>query len=228
MGYAWQQQRLGGGIKCFLLGVCGLIALVLLTQYGPYPTSLVGVPSQEISNTTPPKITLLALGMAQIGFLLSIEALMRRWLARGRVWTATVLVNGLIMPVFLWHSTVMMGLIGLCFWLLPMVLAAVPGSVEWWSLRPVWVLAFMLTMLVLLPLFLKLERSLTSTPRTAVSGIRLALASVAMSGGLALLAANGITGDGPFGLNWLACLLPVAGGFIALFRTPKFGREKLD
>ena len=146
LGYAWQQGSLGGAFKMFLLGCFGAIALVALTKYGPYPLSLVGVPSQELSNTTPPKITLLALGLMQIGFLLSLEKLMRKWLARSNVWTGTVLINGLIMPVFLWHSTVMMLLIGACFWLLPSALLAHPGTTDWWALRPVWVIVFLIFM----------------------------------------------------------------------------------
>ncbi len=222
MGYAWQQGSLSGTLKMFILGCCGAVTLVALTIYGPYPLSLVGVPSQELSNTTPPKITLLALGLMQIGFLLSLENIARKWLAKGSAWTGTVLINGLIMPVFLWHSTVMMLLIGACFWLLPNVLLMLPGSAEWWAFRPVWVIAFLVFMLALLPLFLLIEKIITGKPRENVSLAQLLIAAVLMSLGLALLAGGGVSGNGPLGLNWLACSLPVIGGFIALFRTPKF------
>ena len=231
LGYAWQQGSLSGAeksgaIKLFALGCLGLIALIALTILGPYPLSLVGVPSQELSNTTPPKITLLALGLTQIGFLLSIESPMRRWLSRGKVWTSTVLVNGLIMPIFLWHSTVMMLLIGASFWLLPNLLLAIPGSSDWWLLRPVWIWVYLIFMLVLLPLFLGLEKVVTANERKNSSLLRIFIAGVLMCVGLALLAANGVTGDGPLGLNWLACTLPIIGGFVALFRTPKIFLKK--
>lgn len=226
LGYAWQQGSLStaiksGVLKLFGLGCFGLLSLVALTVFGPYPLSLVGVPSQELSNTTPPKLPLLALGLAQIGFLLSIEGPMRSWLSHRKVWTSTVLVNGLIMPIFLWHSTVMMLLIGASFWLLPNFLITLPGSSDWWMLRPVWVLVFLIFMLVMLPLFLALEKAITGKEREKSSLIRLSIGGLLMCGGLALLAANGVTGSGPFGLNWLACMLPILGGFIALFRTPK-------
>ena len=230
LGYAWQQGSLsgvikGGAIKLFSLGCFGLVALIVLTVFGPYPLSLVGVPSQELSNTTPPKLPLLALGLAQIGFLISIEAPMRRWLSRGKVWTSTVLVNGLIMPIFLWHSTVMMLLVGLCFWLMPTLLSAIPGSGDWWLLRPIWIMVFLVIMLLLLPLFLGLEKAVTANERENSSLLRLFIGGVLMCGGLALLAANGVTGAGPLGLNWLACSLPILGGFIALFRVPKLFRK---
>jgi len=220
-GYAWQQGKMGPAGTCLLMALIGLSVLLVLTVFGPYPLSLVGVPSQELSNTTPPKLPLLALGITQIGFLLAIEKPMRRWLDRGRVWTATVLVNGLIMPVFLWHSTVMMLLIGACFWLLPNVLLPLPGTVEWWSYRPLWVLVFLLIMLAILPLFLKLEKIISGTPRTNVTLPRIALGAICLCLGLALLAGNGVTGQGPLGLNWLACCLPIAGGFLALFHLPR-------
>ena len=41
--------------------------LLSLTQLGPYPLSLVGVPSDEVSNTLPPKLPLLALAAAHGG-----------------------------------------------------------------------------------------------------------------------------------------------------------------
>ena len=219
-GYAWQQERMGSAVTCLLMAGLGLLSLIVLTHFGPYPLSLVGVPSQELSNTTPPKLPLLALGVTQIGLLLAIETPMRRWLAKAKVWTATVLVNGLIMPIFLWHSTVMMLLIGACFLLLPMVLLPLPGTMQWWSHRPLWVAVFMIVMLVVLPLCLKLEKIVTGTPRTNVSSWRLAVGAICLCLGLAMLAANGVIGDGVLGLNWLACSLPLVGGFVALFRLP--------
>ena len=106
LGYAWQQGKLAGQLRPWLMALFGLTALILLTQFGPYPTSLVGVPGEAMSNTTPPKLPLIALGLTQIGLLLAFEAPMRRWLAHARVWTSTVLVNGLIMPIFLWLSLI--------------------------------------------------------------------------------------------------------------------------
>jgi len=219
LGYAWQEGRIGGADKVwrsFLVGIAGLISLVVLTQYGPYPTSLVGVPSQEISNTEAPKLPLMALAFAQIGFLLSLEGPVRRWLSNIKVWTSTVLLNGMIMPVFLWHSTIMMLLIGATFLLVPNVLAAFPGTAGWWLQRPLWILAYLLLMLAGLPLFLLLEKLATKTVRSSVMLWQLLLAAVLMCAGLALLAAGGIVGNGPMGINWIACCLPLVGIVITI------------
>ena len=217
LGYAWQQGRLGGVTRSLIMGILGLAVLIVLTQFGPYPLSLVGVPSQELSNTTPPKLPLMALAAAQIGLLLSLEGPMRRWLARGRVWTATVLVNGFIMPIFLWHSTVMMLLIGGLFWLAPAVLIGEPGSAQWWAFRPVWVLVYFAVMMMFLPVFLKLEKVATSGDTGHTPAWVLIISALAMCVGLALLAGGGVAGTGPLGVNWLACLLPVVGALVVSF-----------
>jgi hypothetical protein len=217
LGYAWQQGMLSGPRRALPLFLFGGAALVLLTQVGPYPTSLVGVPSQELSNTTPPKLPLLALGLAQIGLLLSLEAPIRRWLARERVWTATVLINGMIMTIFLWHSTVMMLVIGLGFWLLPGVFEVAPGTGLWWSLRPAWVLLFSLATFPFLLVFTQVERIISRGGARSIPLWRLVAGASMLCGGLALLANGGVVGQGPLGLNLVAVLLPVFGGVAAGF-----------
>ena len=216
LGYAWQAGRLAGKRTFGLLGV-GIVALVGFTQFGPYPTSLVGVPSQEISNTTPPKLPLFALGLLQIGLFLSLEGPIRKWLARKRVWTSVVLVNGMIMTVFLWHSTVMMLIVGAGFWLVPAVFDLVPGVGFWWAMRPVWVLVFAAGTLPFLLIFSEVERRISAGAGRPVPLYRLLLGAALLCGGLALLAAGGVGGEGPVGLDWLAVLLPVMGGKIAGF-----------
>lgn len=222
LGYAWQQGKLGSVTSSVCIAVLGATALILLTQFGPYPTSLVGVPGQEMSNTTPPKLPLIALGLAQIGLLLAIEAPMRRWLSNAKVWTATVLVNGLIMPIFLWHSSVMMLLIGLGFWVLPTVFLTDPGTNQWWALRPVWVLVYFAVMMAFLPIFLWLEK-ISGGIGTKQNNIAVVLISaLCICCGLALLAAGGVIGKGLFGLNWLAICLPIVGAF----GLSMFGKNK--
>ena len=61
-----------------------------------------------------------------------IERLLARLLAGSRLWTATVLINGMIMTVFLWHSTVMMLLFGVSIWLGGIGLEVMPGTGDWW------------------------------------------------------------------------------------------------
>lgn len=219
LGYAWEQQKLGGAAQCLTLAGVSFICLLILTVVGPYPVSLVGVPSQELSNTTPPKLPLVALGLTQIGLLLSLEKPLRNWLENGKIWTATVLTNGLIMPIFLWHSTIMMLTIGLGFWLVPDVFNTPPGSSHWWLTRPIWVFIYFTIMLLGLPLFIKLEKWLSNQSGSSEPSIWVISVGGLMIGiGLALLAKGGIIGGGLWGLNWWAVGLPIAGmSLITLF-----------
>jgi len=211
LGYAWQQGRFGGVAPSLCLAVIAGSFLVLLTQYGPYPISLIGVPGADFSNTTPPKLPLIALGLTQIGLLLALEGPIRRWLDNLKAWTATVLINGFIMPIFLWHSTVMILTIGLCFWLLPLVLSVQPGSGLWWAYRPVWVLVYFVIMMMSLPIFMWLEKKIGGGTSKHNSGFAVILFGLGMCGGLAVMAGLGVVGKGVFGLNWLAILLPLSG-----------------
>ncbi len=211
LGYAWQQGRFGGVAPSLCLAIIAGSFLVLLTQLGPYPISLIGVPGADFSNTTPPKLPLIALGLTQIGLLLALEQPIRRWLSNAKIWTATVLVNGFIMPIFLWHSTVMILTIGACFWLLPVVLSVQPGSGLWWAYRPVWIIVYFIIMMLTLPVFMWLEKKIGSGTSKHNTGFAVIIFGLSMCGGLAVLAGLGVSGNGAFGLNWLAILLPVIG-----------------
>ena len=113
LGFSWQAGRMGGPRRCLLWAAGGMAALVALVALGPYPVSMVSVRGEEISNSLPPNLTLLALGVCQSGLLLALERPARRLLERGALWTATVLINGMIMTIFLWHVTTLLLVSGL-------------------------------------------------------------------------------------------------------------------
>ena len=175
------------------------------------------MPSDEVSNTLPPKMPLLALAAAQIGLALVVEGPVRRWLANRVPWAATILVNGMIMTLFLWHSTVMMLLVGLAFWQMPSVLAQQPDTAAWWSTRPLWIAAYALATLPFLLVFGRFERAgAGGANRPAPTGLQL-LGCTAACAGLAMLALDGIGGTGWLGLRWVALLLPLGGAGLAGF-----------
>lgn len=215
LGYAWHERRLAGARIGVPLVALGLLGLLGLTHLGPYPLSLVGVPSDEISNTLPPKLPLLALAAAQIGLVLIFEAPARRWLAHRIPWAVTILINGMIMTIYLWHSTVMMLLVGLAFWQLPAVLEPIPATAAWWWTRPLWIGAFAVVCLPFLLVFSRFERG-GSGGRPAAWWRQL-LGCVVACAGLATLALGGIGGDGWLGLRWIPLLLPVLGAAVAGF-----------
>jgi surface polysaccharide O-acyltransferase-like enzyme len=217
LGYAWRDGRLAGPRIGLTLLVTGISTLVLLTHVGPYPLSLVGVPSDDVSNTLPPKLPLLSLAMAQIGLVLVLESPMRRWLNRRVPWAATIVVNGMIMTIFLWHSTVMMLLVGLAFWQMPGVLAQQPNTVGWWLTRPLWLLVYTLVTLPFLLVFGRFERPASDDGgRPAAVWLQL-LGCIVACTGLAMLALDGVGGGGWLGLRWIPLLLPLAGAGIGGF-----------
>lgn len=217
IGYAWRSGLFSSGLKTGLLFPLGLGALLLLVTWGPYPLSLVGVPTDAVSNTLPPKLPLLALGLAQIGLLLSVQRPARRWLSHTVPWTGTVLVNGMIMTIFLWHSTAMMLVIGLGFWLAPEVFALTPGCGAWWAWRPLWVAVFAMVTLPFLPVFSRYERAGASAKQQSAGMIRLFAGCILTCAGLGYLALKGI-GGGPSWLHDAAALaLPFIGAACAGF-----------
>ena len=138
------------------LALGGLAALLALTTFGPYPTSMVGMPGERISNMAPPTLCIVALTCWLVGLVMLARPFVTRWLARPRVWTAVVALNGVIMTVFLWHLTA----------LLVAVLVLLPlgfpqpavGSGAWWALRPVWFGALLLLLAALVAVFARWER----------------------------------------------------------------------
>jgi hypothetical protein len=217
LGYAWHDGRLAGTRTGLALFVVGVLTLVALTHLGPYPLSLVGVPNDEISNTLPPKLPLLALAAAQIGLVLLLESAARRWLTRRVPWAVTIVINGMIMTIFLWHSTVMMLLVGLAFWQLPFVLAQYPDTAAWWWTRPLWIFAYALATLPFLLVFAHFERPASgAAPRPASVWLQLLGCTVACAG-LAMLALDGIGGNSWLGLRWVPLLLPLFGAGLGGF-----------
>ena len=173
----------------------GLAALVFLVEVGQYPVAMLTVPGAAFSNTRPPTVALVALAAMQFGLLGLLQAPVRRWLERPAVWTATVLINGFIMTIFLWHSTVQTLLVGIAAGLGGFGLGLEPGSFGWWMLRPVWMLAMLLVLLPVVALLGRFERS----GRGGGAEVRAPAAWTQIAGallvslGLALLASFGMS-----------------------------------
>lgn len=194
MGYAWRDGRAGGPARLLAYAVVGFAALAILIFYGPYPLAMVGSPDPDVSNTLPPKVTLIALGVFQFGVLLSLEKPMRRLLDGLRLWTATVLVNSMIMTVYLWHISVMILLVAVLTALSGIGLGIEPGTEAWWFTRPVWILVLAALLLPVSLLLSPMER-VSRKPNTAVpSAARLIIGALLLCLGVALLAMYGYAG----------------------------------
>ncbi len=200
LGFAWTEGRLRGRRRAMTATVVGLAATWVLVAAGPYPVAMVGLDS-EVTNSNPPRVTLVTLAVFQIGLVLGAEAPLRRWLHRRGPWTATVLVSNSIMTLYLWHLTAAVGLVGLlAVGLDGFGLGAVPVSAPWWATRPLWFAAAAVATVPLLALFGRFERS-GPDPRPAPRPWRPILGLAGTTVGLGLVARFGVVGEaGPTGL----------------------------
>jgi len=217
LGYAWCRGYFTSTAKNFMLFFAGLAALLALVFLGPYPLSLVGVPTDDISNTLPPKLPLLALGISQIGLMMGLGKPLRRWLDGLIPWTGTVMINGMIMTIFLWHSTGMMLMIGLGFFIWPEVFSVSPGAGAWWALRPVWVSIFAVATLPFLLGFIRFERADMPQRQTSLPVWRLYLGCITTCAGLGYLALKGIGGSAHWIHDAVALVLPFVGATLGGF-----------
>ncbi len=215
LGYAWNEGRFSSAGRAAALGLAGLAALGLLIGLGPYPVAMIGVPGSDLSNSMPPTLALLALGFAQAGLALALEKPARRMLANLRIWTATVLINGMIMTVYLWHLTAFV-LVLVAAWLLGGIgLDVAPGSADWWAARPVWFALYIAALLPLIILFARFEQVRGGPPENVpqwrlIAGILLICTGLAATAAISIASPEGVTGV----RLWLVALPFVGAGLI--------------
>lgn len=214
LGYAWQSGRMPNASRLLIISGFGLTALTILVFAGPYPLAMVGSPDPGLSNTSPPKITLLALGVFQFGLLLAFERPMRRFLDRLSVWAATVLINSMIMTIYLWHLTAMMAVIAAAFFLGGFGLQTPTGSPNWWLLRPLWIMVLYMTLLPLALIMAPFERMTPAKGSPIPSAVRLIAGALLTCSGLSLIALYGFGGAPITGIGVGAFVLVFAGAAI--------------
>ena len=217
LGFAWQAGRLVGLRKTSLWAIGGLAVLIALVTFGPYPVSMVSVGGEEISNSLPPNLTMLAIGVFQTGLLLSLESRARRWLQNSTPWTATVLVNGMIMTIFMWHVTAMLLLAATAVLFGGAGLNYFPGSAGWWLTRPVWLGLLLAVLLIFVAFFIRFERPGSAKQAATPPVWRLLLGSALICYGLAMLTLNGVTTQNPPGVRLVELALPFIGAALAAF-----------
>lgn len=155
LGFAWRDGLLTTG-RGWVMAVVGFGAMGLAITFGPYPTSMVGLPGEAVSNMAPPTAALLAQGVGMCGLAVVLRPLMARVLGRPRVWRAVVMAGPFAMTAFLWHLTALMA-----------VLLAARGagvsqppvaSWTWWLTRPLLFTVLALVTGVLVVVFVRFDR----------------------------------------------------------------------
>ena len=201
LGFAWREGKFEN--RLFALGwfVAGLGVLISITVYGFYPVSMVSPPG-ELSNSLPPTLALFALGVAQVGLVLALEPWGRGMLDNLNIWTATVLMNGMIMTIYLWHLTAFVLVMTVCWVLLGgWGLDTVPGSEAWWASRPLWFAIYIAALLPMIAVFARHERSFgpirdgrTVPKARVVAGVGLICVGLAATAGVTITSPDSLSG----------------------------------
>ena len=212
LGYMWRDGRLDTPSRALPWAFAGAALMAFVILVAGYPRSMVGVPGEEVSNSLPPSVAMLGLGLIQAGLLLALQRPARRLLAGRRAWAATILVNGNIMSIYLWHSTVMVLMIGFSWLFGGRGLYWTPGSGIWWATRPLWMGTFAVLLLGLLAIFGRFER--LPQPAGPLRLWRSMLGATLLCGGLARLALTGIGGPGSLGVRSGALFVALAGAVV--------------
>ena len=224
LGYLWWDGRLTGA-RALPWALGGFAGLVLLVTIGGYPVSMISVPGEEVSNSRPPTLALLALGAFHGGLALSLEAPARRWLARTRPWAATVLVNGTIMTLYLWHVSALVLAVGVAYGLGGIGLGLAPNSASWWATRPLWLVALLALLAVFVAIFGRFEQRARGAGAPPPAGQSVA-GALAVCFGLSVLALGGLGGPGPLGIRGGIVLATLAGAALAC--GVRIGRATAD
>jgi surface polysaccharide O-acyltransferase-like enzyme len=155
LGYWWRDGRLDRQ-AARALAVAGVTALVVLTNLGVYPRSMVAVRGEAVSNMFPTTACIAALACFQLGVVVLVQPRLEAWL-RGsrRAWRATIAANAVAMTVFCWHMTALVAVIGLAG--LAGVELGDDATAGWWLARPLWVVLPGIVLTGLVALFKRVE-----------------------------------------------------------------------
>ncbi len=133
----------------------GLAGVAALTAWGPYATSMVGVPGEEFWNTDPPSLPLVALALWLIGLALWLRPPATRLLAVEGKWRIVRRLNGRVLTAYLWHVSALSIPVALLY---PRGFPQPEtGSGAWWAVRPLWIAVLLPSLALLIVVFGRFE-----------------------------------------------------------------------
>ncbi len=134
----------------------GLSGLILLTNMGVYPKSMIGTGFEKLSNMNPPTICIIFLSIWLIGLAMSLREGVNRWLNNNRFWLLVVLVNRRIMTLYLWHLTAY-AIVFLALYQFGLGHHTLDNVRLWWRERPIWVIMPGIILFFLIKIFGRFE-----------------------------------------------------------------------
>lgn len=222
LGIAWHAGQLAG-LRPVVLALGSGAVLALLVGWGHYPVSMIGVPGQQVQNTTPPTMALLAFGCTQIGIGIALVPALNRALRPARLRRVVSIVNDNVMALYLWHMVpvVLVAVVGYPAGLFPQ---PAEGTAAWWLFRLEWIaILTVVTAVEIALLFWGRRLFAAALPIFAVPiserwAEPLLLAGAALTTyALACFAADGFAPDGRF--PWVRALLFAAGAVLVAVRA---------
>jgi peptidoglycan/LPS O-acetylase OafA/YrhL len=161
-GLLYAERRAIGGAPAsrstlLVLTFGGLAATAGLLLFGPYPSSLIGMPGDAISNLAPPTAPVVTFAIAQVAAALLVRDAVAAWAARSQLvgW-----VNARSMGLYLWHLSAMFVITGVVLLGVGHALPE-PWTWDWWTTRPAYLGASAAVLVALVALAGRAERALS-------------------------------------------------------------------
>ena len=155
LGYLWRDGMLDSPGRRWALAAAGLTGLVVVAALPVYPRSMVATVGGELSHMYPTTAGIAALALFQLGVIVLLRPMLTSWLQRRRVWKVVVAANTVVMTVFLWHMTALLGAL-ILFETAGLPIYPEPTA-AWWAQRPLWLLVPGVLLAVLVALFARAE-----------------------------------------------------------------------
>lgn len=216
LGFGWSTERTRPRSSTLLAAVpVALATLVLLTLFGPYPVSMVGVPGATENNTLPPTGVLVILGVLQYAVVRLAEPAAQRFMQRERPWTAVVGFHAVMMTVYIWHLPTL-AIVVLIGYGLGVGFNLEPLTVAWWLTRPVWIALLTAALVGVVAIFGRFEPRVRTSPSPNVFvlafGVIASLTAISVGVVLGFVPEEGL-------MRWWVVIL-FAAGVIALGAYP--------
>jgi surface polysaccharide O-acyltransferase-like enzyme len=231
LGIAWHGGLLSGR-RAVLLASGSAVTLGLLIWASLYPVSMIGVPGEQVQNTTPPTVAMMAFACTQAGLAVALAPALNRILRPSLVQRVLSTANSNVMALYLWHMIPVVIVAIVCYpaGLLPQPLE---GTAAWWLIRLEWVTILSLVTAVEMML-LWWGRRLFAAPLPMLGipfrerwGEMVMLAGVAMAAsGLHFFAYAGFAPDGHY--PWVAALVFAVGAALVALRPVEVSRQSAD
>ncbi len=220
LGFGWSTERSRPRSSILVAAIpITLGALLLLTLWGPYPVSMVGVPGATENNTLPPTGVLVLLSLLQYGVVRLAEPIAQRFMLRSRPWTAVVGFHAVMMTVYVWHLPTL-AIIVLIGYGIGVGFTFEPLTVAWWLTRPAWIAVLTTSLVGVVAVFGRFEPRVRTTPSPNVAvlafGVIASLTAISVGVVLGFVPEEGL-------MRWWVVLL-FAAGVIALGAYP--GRSR--